>query len=69
MWQPAVVELYDNRLLPLAGQEYRFAYQFRLRGIEKAGPLSGELAAALKESNRLSVLSRQGPGDNCNAEG
>jgi hypothetical protein len=27
MWQPAVVELYDNRLLPLAGREYRFAYR------------------------------------------
>ncbi len=24
MWQPAIVELYDNRLLPLAGRDYSF---------------------------------------------
>jgi hypothetical protein len=27
MWQPAIVELYDNRLMPLASREYRFAYR------------------------------------------
>jgi hypothetical protein len=27
MWQPAILELYDNRLLPLASREYPFAYQ------------------------------------------
>ncbi|HXX74689.1 MAG TPA: multiheme c-type cytochrome [Nitrospiraceae bacterium] len=27
MWQPVVAELYDNRLLPLASREYRFAYR------------------------------------------
>ena len=27
LWQPAIVELYDNRLLPLASREYQFAYQ------------------------------------------
>lgn len=27
MWQPAIVELYDNRLLPLASREYRFSYR------------------------------------------
>jgi hypothetical protein len=27
LWQPAVVELYDNRLLPLASREYRYHYQ------------------------------------------
>ncbi|MDF0645839.1 MAG: multiheme c-type cytochrome [Nitrospira sp.] len=27
MWQPAIVELYDNRLLPLASREYSFAYR------------------------------------------
>ena len=27
MWQPAILELYDNRLLPLALREYPFAYQ------------------------------------------
>ena len=27
MWQPAILELYDNRLLPLASREYQFAYQ------------------------------------------
>jgi hypothetical protein len=27
MWQPAIVELYDNRLLPLASREYQFAFQ------------------------------------------
>lgn len=27
MWQPAIVELYDNRLLPLASREYQFTYQ------------------------------------------
>ena len=26
MWQPAIVELYDNRLLPLASREYQFTY-------------------------------------------
>lgn len=29
MWQPAIVELYDNRLLPLASREYRFSYKIR----------------------------------------
>ncbi|ULA65226.1 MAG: hypothetical protein LZF86_190529 [Nitrospira sp.] len=27
MWQPAIVELYDNRLMPLASREYTFSYQ------------------------------------------
>lgn len=27
MWQPAVVELYDNRLLPLASRDYQFTYR------------------------------------------
>jgi len=27
MWQPAIVELYDNRLLPLASRDYQFAYR------------------------------------------
>jgi hypothetical protein len=27
MWQPALVELYDNRLLPLASREYQFTYR------------------------------------------
>jgi hypothetical protein len=27
MWQPAILELYDNRLLPLASREYRFTYR------------------------------------------
>jgi|SRR5579884_1403870 len=27
MWQPAIIELYDNRLLPLASREYQFAYR------------------------------------------
>ncbi len=27
LWQPAIVELYDNRLLPLASREYRFSYR------------------------------------------
>jgi hypothetical protein len=27
LWQPAIVELYDNRLLPLASREYRFIYR------------------------------------------
>jgi hypothetical protein len=27
LWQPAIVELYDNRLLPLASREYRFTYR------------------------------------------
>lgn len=27
MWQPAIVEVYDNRLLPLASREYRFTYR------------------------------------------
>jgi hypothetical protein len=26
MWQPAIVELYDNRLLPLASRDYSFTY-------------------------------------------
>jgi len=26
MWQPAIVELYDNRLLPLASRDYAFTY-------------------------------------------
>jgi len=35
MWQPAIMELYDNRLLPLASREYQFAY----RVPDKAGGL------------------------------
>lgn len=27
LWQPAIIELYDNRLLPLASREYRFDYR------------------------------------------
>ena len=27
MWQPAILELYDNRLLPLASREHEFAYR------------------------------------------
>jgi hypothetical protein len=26
MWQPAIIELYDNRLLPLASRDYEFTY-------------------------------------------
>ena len=28
LWQPAIVELYDNRLLPLASRDYRFRHKF-----------------------------------------
>jgi hypothetical protein len=28
MWQPAIVELYDNRLMPLASRDYTFTYRF-----------------------------------------
>ena len=27
LWQPVVVEVYDNRLLPLASREYTFSYR------------------------------------------
>jgi hypothetical protein len=27
MWQPVIVDLYDNRLPPLASRDYRFSYQ------------------------------------------
>ncbi|MBS0169825.1 MAG: hypothetical protein JSR62_05680 [Nitrospira sp.] len=27
MWQPAIIELYDNRLMPLASREYTFEYR------------------------------------------
>jgi hypothetical protein len=27
LWQPAIVELYDNRLLPLASREYRYTFR------------------------------------------
>ena len=27
LWQPVVVEVHDNRLLPLAGREYKFTYR------------------------------------------
>jgi len=27
MWQPAILELYDNRLLPLASREHKFTYR------------------------------------------
>lgn len=27
LWQPAIVELYDNRLMPLASREYKFEYR------------------------------------------
>ena len=36
MWQPAIIELYDNRLLPLASRDYRFSYRLpkELAGIK-----------------------------------
>jgi hypothetical protein len=27
MWQPAIIELYDNRLMPLASRDYAFTYR------------------------------------------
>jgi hypothetical protein len=27
LWQPVILEVYDNRLLPLAGREYTFSYR------------------------------------------
>ncbi|MEE8240062.1 MAG: hypothetical protein V3R16_02240, partial [Nitrospirales bacterium] len=27
LWQPVIVEVYDNRLLPLASQDYHFTYR------------------------------------------
>jgi hypothetical protein len=27
LWQPAIIELHDNRLMPLASREYTFEYQ------------------------------------------
>ncbi len=27
MWQPAIIELYDNRLMPLASRDYTFEYR------------------------------------------
>lgn len=35
LWQPAIVELYDNRLMPLASREYTFTYRLpeRLEGL------------------------------------
>jgi hypothetical protein len=35
LWQPVILELYDNRLLPLAGREYRYSYRLpdRLDGL------------------------------------
>jgi hypothetical protein len=32
LWQPAIVELYDNRLLPLASREYSFTYRMPQQG-------------------------------------
>jgi len=32
LWQPAIVELYDNRLLPLASRDYRFDYRLPEQG-------------------------------------
>jgi hypothetical protein len=33
MWQPAVVELYDNRLMPLASRDYIFSYRLPKDGV------------------------------------
>jgi hypothetical protein len=35
MWQPAIVELYDNRLFPLASKDYTFTYRLpeKLEGV------------------------------------
>jgi hypothetical protein len=27
MWQPAIIELHDNRLMPLASRDYTFSYR------------------------------------------
>lgn len=37
LWQPAIVELYDNRLLPLASREYHFTYRLPSKPEERAG--------------------------------
>lgn len=37
LWQPAIVELYDNRLLPLASREYHFTYRLPKSAEEPAG--------------------------------
>ena len=36
MWQPAIIEFYDNRLLPLASRDYTFSYRVpkELAGLE-----------------------------------
>ncbi len=95
LWQPAIIELYDNRLLPLASREYRFGYRvperneglilktrvqyhiltdqqhemlrtkygltgndpYRFVIYERAFPLSGDLASALKASHQPSAIS------------
>jgi hypothetical protein len=105
MWQPAIIELYDNRLLPLASREYGFAYRvpeqaeglilktrvqyhilsdkqhkmlqteygltgndpYRFVIYERVFPLSGELAAALRNGDQLSAGSHQADGLSCKA--
>ncbi|ALA59990.1 multiheme c-type cytochrome [Nitrospira moscoviensis] len=107
LWQPAILELYDNRLLPLASRAYEFGYRvpeqaeglilktrvqyhiltdgqhemlrtkygltaddpYRFVVYERDFPLSGELTAALNNSDRPSVSSRQRNEMSCQAEG
>lgn len=106
MWQPAIIELYDNRLMPLASREYEFAYRLPDKGeglilktrvqyhiltdkqhrmlqtkygltgddpyrfvvYERTFPLSGELAAALKDSGHPLAGPPLREGGNCKAE-
>lgn len=49
LWQPAIVELYDNRLVPLASREYRFAYRL-------PGPADGSAGLVLKTRVRYHIL-------------
>jgi len=44
MWQPVIVDLYDNRLPPLAGRDYRFSYRL---------PDSQDLIAGLQLQARV----------------
>ncbi len=65
LWQPAIVELYDNRLLPLASRDYTFSYRLpteqgkvTLKALVRYHNLTDDQHAMLKKKYGLTAEER-----------
>ena len=76
MWQPAIIELYDNRLFPLASREYTFTYrvpakmdglklhariQYRIQSEKQHQMLIDEFGLTAKDPYFFTVYEREIP--------